>query len=72
MGRVWQAGRRSEPHAEQEAEYRGGGDAESGGTPTFTYHPAKQGTSHLRGLHNFMSDLFSIYLLKTLGATVRG
>ena len=44
MGRLWQAGGRCEPHAEQEAEYRGRGDAESGRTPTFTHDQAQQGT----------------------------
>ena len=48
MGRLWQAGGRCEPHAEQEAEYRGGGDAESGWTPTFTHHQAQQGTDKVQ------------------------
>ena len=44
LGGVWQAGGRGEPHAQQEAEHCGGGDAESGWTPALTHHQAEQGT----------------------------
>ena len=43
MGRVREAGGRGESDTEQEAEHRGGGDAEAGGASPPAHHQAQQG-----------------------------
>ena len=73
LGGVWQAGSRGEPHAKQEAEHCGGGDAESGWTPALTHHQAEQGTDTDKVMRpTYIREYFSTYQLRMWGATVRG